>query len=197
MIGCRLSETAILERTVRLAEDAGGEVHYVDSAARGNRSVLVLPREFVGGAMPLVVSLHGYGGNSADHAAYIPLHERVNTHGFALLMPNGTLDSEGNRFWNPTDRCCDGGKSGEDDVAYLVDLVAQAGTVKDFGPVFFFGYSNGGFHVVSHGLQGTVRSARPWPAWPVQATLRTPLCSGAPPVSVVAHPWHRGLRDPV
>ena len=179
-----LSETAILERTVRLAEDAGGEVHYVDSAARGNRSVLVLPREFVGGATPLVVSLHGYGGNSADHAAYIPLHERVNTHGFALLMPNGTLDSEGNRFWNPTDRCCDGGKSGEDDVAYLADLVAQAGTVKDFGPVFFFGYSNGGFmsyHMACKGLSGLRAVA----SLAGTSYVEDSLCSGAPPVSVL------------
>ena len=86
-----------------------------------------------------------------------PLHERVNTDGFALLLPNGIVDGEGNRFWNPTDRCCDSGKTGEDDVAYLTELVAQAKKVKNFGPVYFFGYSNGGFmsyHMACKGLPG-------------------------------------------
>lgn len=179
-----LSETDILERTVRLVEDAGDGVYYVDSPERGDRSVLVIPQAFVGGETPLVVSLHGYGGNSADHTTFIPLHDRVNTHGFALLLPNGTLDGEGNRFWNPTDQCCEGGKSGEDDVAYLTELVAQAGTIKDFGPVFFFGYSNGGFmsyHMACKGLPGLRAVAS------VAGTsyVEDSLCDGASPISVL------------
>ncbi len=51
------------------------------------------------------------------------LAKRVNTDGFALLPPNGTLDGEVNHFWNPTDRCCDFGKTGGDDVAFLTELV--------------------------------------------------------------------------
>ena len=119
---------------------------------------MVTPLKFVDGETPLIVSLHGFGGSSADQIAYVPLHERVNTDGFALLLPNnGTVDGEGNRFWNPTDRCCDSGKTGEDDVAYLTELVARAREVKDFGPVYFFGYSNGGFmsyHMACKGLTG-------------------------------------------
>ena len=152
-----LPEGTVLERTVRLAEDSGGEVYYVDHPERADRSVLAMPLEVVDGETPLIVSLHGYGGDSAYQAAYVPLHERVNTDGFALLLPNGTRDDEGNRFWNPTDRCCDGGKSGEDDVAYLTGLVAEAQKVKDFGPVYFFGYSNGGVmshHIACKGLPG-------------------------------------------
>ena len=35
---------------------------------------------------------------------------RVNADGFALMLPNGMRDGEGNRFWNPMhDRCCEGG----------------------------------------------------------------------------------------
>ena len=162
---------------MRLAEDSGGEIYYVDHPERGDRSVLVTPLEFVDGETPLIVSLHGYGGNSADHTTYVPLHERVNTDGFALLLPNGTLDSGGNQFWNPTDRCCDGGKSGEDDVAYLTELVASAKKVKDFGPVYFFGYSNGG-------SWRTTWPARVYPAfvplraWPAQVTSRTLVATG-------------------
>ena len=179
-----LPEGTALERTVRLAEDSGGEVHYVDHPERGDRSVLVTPLEFVDGETPLIVSLHGYGGNSADHTTYVPLHERVNTDGFALLLPNGTLDSGGNQFWNPTDRCCDGGKSGEDDVAYLTELVASAKKVKDFGPVYFFGYSNGGFmahHMACKGLPGLRAVA----SLAGTSYVEDSSCDGAPPVSVL------------
>ncbi len=179
-----LPEGTVLERTVRMVEDSGGEVHYVDHSEREDRSVLVTPVEFVEGETPLIVSLHGFGGNSADQIAYVPLHERVNTDGFALLLPNGTVDSEGNRFWNPTDQCCDGGKSGEDDVAYLTELVEAARKVKEFGPVYFFGYSNGGFmsyHMACKGLPGLRAVA----SLAGTSYVADSSCDGAAPVSVL------------
>ena len=184
--GARLSlpEGTALERTARLAEEFGGEVHYVVHPERGDRTVLVTPVEFVDGETPLIVSLHGYGGNSADHTAYLPLHERVNSDGFALLLPTGTLDSQGNPFWNPTDRCCDGGKTGEDDVAYLTELVASARKVRDFGPVYFFGYSNGGFmshHMACKGLPGLRAVA----SLAGTSYVEDSSCDGAAPVSVL------------
>ena len=142
------------------------------------------PLEFVDGETPLIVSLHGFGGNSADHAAYVPLHERVNTDGFALLLPNGTLDGGGNQFWNPTDECCDGGKPGEDDIAYLTELVASAKKVRDFGPLYFFGYSNGGFmahHMACKGLPGLRAVA----SLAGTSYVGDTSCDGAPPVSVL------------
>ena len=65
------AEGSALERTARMAEDAGGEVYFVEHPGRGDRTVLVMPLDFVDGETPLIVSLHGYGGNSADHAAYV------------------------------------------------------------------------------------------------------------------------------
>ena len=99
--GLSQPESGVLERTVRLAEDSGGRVHYVDHPQRKDRSVLITPLEFVDGETPLIVSLHGYGGNSADHAAYVPLHQRVNKDGFALLLPNGTLGRPGQPLLEP------------------------------------------------------------------------------------------------
>ena len=179
-----LPEGAVLERTVSLVEASGGEVHYVDHPERGDRTVLVTPLEFVDGETPLIVSLHGFGGDSAYQATYVPLHKRVNTDGFALLLPNGALNAEGDRFWNPTDECCDGGKSGEDDVAYLTELVANAREVKDFGPVYFFGYSNGGFmshHMACKGLPGLRAVA----GLAGTSYVEDSSCDGAPPVSVL------------
>ena len=173
-----------LERTARLAEDAGGVVHYIEHSGRGDRTVLVTPQEFVDGETPLIVSLHGFGGNSADHSAYFPLHERVNSHGFGLLLPTGVLNAEGFPFWNPTDECCDAGKTGEDDVAYLTELVAEAKKVKDFGPIYFFGYSNGGFmayHIACKGLPGLRAVA----SLAGTSYVEESSCDGAPPVSVL------------
>ena len=188
-----LSEGTALERTVGLVEDSGGEVHYVDHPGRGDRSVLVTPPEFVDGETPLIVSLHGYGGDSASQAAYVPLHERVATDGFALLLPNATRDEAGNRFWNPTDQCCEGGKTGEDDVAYLTELVATAEEIKDFGPVYFFGYSNGGFmshHVACKGLPGLRAVA----SLAGTSYVEDSSCDAAPPISVL---HIHGTEDPV
>ncbi len=155
--GLSLPEGTALERTVKLVDDHGGEIHFVDHPEREDRSVLVTPVEFVDGETPLIVSLHGFGGDSAYYSAYFPIHGRLNTDGFALLLPNGASDGQGNRFWNPTDRCCEGGKTGEDDIAFLTELVAEARKVGGFGPVYFFGYSNGGFmshHMACKGLPG-------------------------------------------
>ena len=174
----------ILERTAALAERFGGQVRFLEHPDRDLAAVLVLPQQLVEGGTPLIVSLHGFGANSADHAEFAPLHERVDADGFALLLPNGQPDTDGNRFWNPTDRCCDGGKSGSDDVAYLTQIVAAAQGIAEFGPVYFFGYSNGGFmsyHMACKGLPGLRAVAS------VAGTsyVKDSSCEGAPAVSVL------------
>ena len=178
-----LTEGDALEAIVRLAKDAGASVHYVDHLER-ERAVLLAPPEFVDGETPLIVSLHGFGGNAAYHSLYVPLHERVNSDGFALLLPNGQRDGDGNRFWNPTDECCEGGKSGEDDVGYLTELVASARKAREFGPVYVFGYSNGGFmayHLACKGLPGLRAVA----SLAGTSYVDDSSCAGAPAVSVL------------
>ena len=179
------------EMTASLAEDAGGEVHYVEHPGRGDSAVLVTPRRFVDGETPLIVSLHGFGANSAWQSVYVPLHQRVNTDGFALLLPNGTRNTDGIRFWNPTDLRSQSGKTGQDDVAYLTELVASAREVREFGPVYFFGYSNGGFmayHMACKGLPGLRAVA----SLAGTSYVEDSICEGAPPVSVL---HVHGTRD--
>ena len=174
----------MVERTAWMVEEAGGEVVYVHHPGRGDRTVLGLPVEFVDGETPLIVSLHGYAGDSVYHSAYLPLHERMNAAGFALLLPNALPDGAGHPAWNPTDRCCDGGKAGEDDVAYLTELVANASSYRNFGPVYFFGYSNGGFmsyHMACRALAGLRAVA----SLAGTSYLEDSSCDGAPPVSVL------------
>ena len=180
----KLLEGTAQERTVSLVESSGDEVHCLDHPEREESSVLVMPDEFIDGATPLLVSLHGFGGDSAYQSAYVPLHERANSDGFARLLPNGARDANGYRFWNPTDHCCEGGKTGEDDVAFLTELVAEARKIGAFGPVYFFGYSNGGFmshHMACKGLPGLRAVA----SLAGTSYVEDSSCEGAPPVSVL------------
>ena len=182
--GLDSGEDGVVERTARMVEESGGEVVYVHHPGRGDRTVLGLPVEFLDGETPLIVSLHGYAGDSVYHSAYLPLHERVNADGFALLLPNALPDGAGNPAWNPTDRCCDGGKAGEDDIGYLTELVAEASNSRNFGPLYFFGYSNGGFmayHMACKALAG-VRAVASLAG---TSYLEDSNCDGAPPVSVL------------
>ena len=174
----------IADLTASIVDDSDSEIHYVEHPARQDPAVLVVPQDFVDGETPLIVSLHGFGGNSADHAAYFPLHERVNTDGFALLLPNGNLNDEGYQFWNPTDDCCESAKSGGDDVGYLTELIENARKIGDFGSVYFFGYSNGGFmsyHMACKGLPGLRAVA----SLAGTSYVADSSCAGAPPVSVL------------
>ncbi len=182
--GLDSAEDGVVEWTARMVEEAGGEVVYVHHPGRRDHTILALPVEFVDGVTPLIVSLHGYAGDSVYHSTYLPLHERVNAHGFALLLPNALPDGAGYPAWNPTDRCCDGGKAGEDDVAYLTELVAEATSSRNFGPVYVFGYSNGGFmayHMACKALAGLRAVA----SLAGTSYLEDSSCDGAPPVSVL------------
>ena len=180
----RVLEGSDLERTVKLAEEAGGEVYYIGHPERKERAVLVVPSEIMEDTTPLVVSLHGYGGNSADHALYVPLHERVNRDGFALLLPNGAKGPDGNRFWNPTGQSNISGNVSRDDAAYLAHLVVEAQMLRNFNPVYIFGYSNGGFMAYWMACQG-LPGLRAIASLAGTSYVDDAACEGAPPVSVL------------
>lgn len=97
--------------------------------------------------LPLVVLLHGFTASAALQDFYFGLSRRVTERGFVLLLPDGTVNSDGNRFWNATDACCDFERSGVDDVAYLLGLLdeLEAAVSIDATRVYFVGHSNGGF----------------------------------------------------
>lgn len=91
--------------------------------------------------MPLVLVLHGLGGDVASTIGAAGLREAVARDGFAAVVPQGVLGS-----WN-AGRCCGLAQtSGADDVTYLrnvVDTVSRRlGT--DPARVFAIGFSNGG-----------------------------------------------------
>ena len=107
---------------------------------------VVYPEAWDGSALPVIVLLHGYSATAAVQDAYFGLSQRVDQ-GYALVLPNGTVDRNGNPFWNATDRCCDFWGTDVDDVGYLTGLLdeLEAGAKVDPARVVLVGHSNGGF----------------------------------------------------
>ena len=159
-------------------------INYGAAYGGARSAVLVLPDKLPDGEIPLIVSLHGFGGDSFSQSLYVPLHQRVNRDEFAefaLLLPNGIENAEGQRFWNPADGS---GKADQDDVSALTALVQEASEEFDAGPVYIFGYSNGGFmayHLACKGLPGLRAVA----SLAGTSYYEDSKCEGAPPVSVL------------
>lgn len=109
---------------------------------------LVVPRDHDGVTpRPLVVLLHGYGASGRVQDAYFGLSSLARERGLYLLLPDGTLDTGGSRFWNSGGACCDFGATMVDDVGYLTALLdeVEAAVPVDPDRVYFVGHSNGGF----------------------------------------------------
>ncbi len=95
---------------------------------------------------PLVVMLHGYSSSGPDaESSIFHLTPSSDAQGFLYALPDGTVDSAGNRFWNATDACCNFYGSTVDDVAYLNAVLDDIATkyAVDRTRVFFGGHSNG------------------------------------------------------
>lgn len=130
--------------------DAGADViDPLDHEYGGDRPVPVFrapeghdPKE----PLPLVVLLHGYGAGAIVQSLYFGLETLVDREKFLLIAPEGTPDSQGKRFWNAVDTCCDFEGRGVDDVRYLLDLVETfaARHPVDRRRVYAVGLSNGG-----------------------------------------------------
>ena len=98
---------------------------------------------------PLVILLHGFGATGAAEDLVFRLGRQVTDKQFLFVLPDGTKNSNGARFWNATDACCAATPAERqvDDVAYLRGLVSEmeAHFSVDAKRVYFVGHSNGGF----------------------------------------------------
>ncbi len=115
----------------------------------GDRPVTVhVPRSYAEAQpAPLLLFLHGYGGTGEQGDDYFGVGTRAEHEGFVYAAPHGTLDREGNRFWNASQACCDFYSAGVDDVAYLSGVIAeiQGELAIDPARIALVGWSNGAF----------------------------------------------------
>lgn len=110
---------------------------------------IILPEDYAPGTpVPLVLELHGYSVDGNIHDTYLGFSAVAARAGFLTIIPDGTPDATGARFWNADPAwCCNFANVPVDDVAYLTGLVAEAKTLWsiDATRVYVFGHSNGGF----------------------------------------------------
>lgn len=105
--------------------------------------ILYVPAAYTGNtAVPLVFNLHGYTSNNLEQLFYADFRPIADTANFLMVLPNGTLDAQGNRFWNTFL-----GNSNVDDIGYMRDLLnyLQTNYNIDANRVYSTGMSNGGF----------------------------------------------------
>jgi polyhydroxybutyrate depolymerase len=96
---------------------------------------------------PLVVVLHGFGPfGGRIQAGFFGLLDVVDEKDLVMLLPDGTLNEDGDRFWNGASFCCDPDNA-IDDVTYLTGLIEEAKQTYniDAKRVYLVGHSNGGF----------------------------------------------------
>ncbi len=96
---------------------------------------------------PLVLVLHTFGGSGAKQESYLQVEGLADTFDFLYAYPDGSVDADGNRFWNATDVCCDLFKTGVDDSSYLralIEIIAGQCNV-DRRRIYLIGQSNGAY----------------------------------------------------
>ncbi len=105
--------------------------------------LLYVPAAYTGNtAVPLVFNLHGYGSNNLQQNFYADFKGIADTANFLIVLPNGTLDGTGKRYWNNFL-----GNSTVDDVGFIRDLLDTLELTYKIDPnrVYSTGMSNGGF----------------------------------------------------
>lgn len=140
LAGCSATEDAVVSRlSASPPVEIGGARH----------AKVILPKDYTPAkSYPLVILLHGYGANADAQNVIFGLKERTTDRQFILVMPDGTKDDSGHRFWNAGPSCCDfDGTHPVDDVAYLTGLIDESEKIYavDKKNVNFVGHSNGGY----------------------------------------------------
>src|SRR5207237_5527192 len=96
----------------------------------------------------------GYTSNNVEQFYYADFRGIADTADFLIVLPNGTLDGLGQRYWN----CFATDGSGVDDIAFLNALTDTLQSLYniDVNRIYSTGMSNGGF--MSYALAGELSS---------------------------------------
>lgn len=114
------------------------------------RSYTVVVPEFLGTGelFPVLVAVHGAGGNAEQMAEYTGLNAIAQREGFIVVYPEGTMasDVDGEFSWNAGVCCGVPARTGVDDVAFIDTVIQDVVDTSSGDPqrVFVAGFSNGG-----------------------------------------------------
>jgi polyhydroxybutyrate depolymerase len=93
--------------------------------------------------VPLVLNMHGFGSNNVEQEFYGSFYAIADTANFLILLPNGTLNANNQRYFN----CFQAPGVGVDDLGYinaLLDTISAKYNI-DANRIYSTGMSNGGF----------------------------------------------------
>ena len=141
IILCFLASSALSAKSVTLT--------FADSMREDVK--VQLPRKFdKKEKWPLIISMHGYGGNSRLQNYYIRLGAFQNDFGFVYAAPDGLKNSYGKTYWNATQFCCDFDNSEVNDIEFIKNLIESIKSSDKIGridtdKIYLIGYSNGAF----------------------------------------------------
>lgn len=172
-----------------------------ESAGLQRRYVLHAPQRQAGASLrPLVIVLHGAGGDGRNALEQGHWVEKADAEGFVVVAPEGTAEHEDRRkslLANPQTWNAGPGSSaaarGVDDVGFVRDLIDELVRTRRIDPrrVFVTGFSNGAAMAFRIGAELSDRVAA---IAPVSNGLLVPLPALARPVSLLLI-W--GTADPL
>jgi len=179
---------------------AGDSTVTLQSGGRARSYIRHVPSGLAAGtAVPVVIDLHGAGGNGKQQQGLSGFSALADKEKFLAIFPDGV-----DGYWNVDDTCC--GTAGEqkiDDVGFLRAIITKLSdeTCVDGNRVYVTGFSNGGglAHRMGCDAADVVAAIAP------NATdLRTQPCKATRPISMMEvkgmadslEPYDGGLVGP-
>jgi polyhydroxybutyrate depolymerase len=181
---------AALALTLALAGQrtaAGNQEKTIEAGGRMRRYVLHVPPQYDGKKpLPLVIVLHGGGGNAASAERMSGFSAKADREEFLVAYPNGNGRLRDRLLtWN-SGNCCGYARSENvDDVGFLRAMIAQIEKEMrvDGRRIYATGMSNGGMMSYKLGCELADKLAA---IGPVAGALNVETCVPSQPVSVVA-----------
>ncbi len=137
--------------------------------------------------LPVIIALHGGGGNAANVERMSGLTPFAHAKGVMVVYPNGTSGGGSNMLtWNAGRCCAYAMRNNVDDVGFLSKMIDQL--VKNEGAdpkrIYVTGMSNGG--MMTHRLAVEIGEKLAGAA-PIAGALNSPLQAGSPVPIIMIH----------
>lgn len=164
---------------------SGDRTITIESGGRTRTGILHVPPTYVEGTpVPLVILMHGGGGNGAQAQQAYGMDAVADREGFLVVYPNGT-GRLGNLFtWNAANCCSYAYENNVDDVGFLRALVEELERTYSIDPrrIYATGMSNGGMMTYRLGCRMADKLAA---IAPVAGALNETTCTPSDPLPVI------------
>jgi len=209
-----LAAILLLGATEACARQTGSPVQMTVQVDDAGRTYLVAAPADTGVAVPLVIALHGGGGNAQT---MVPRWiETAQREGFAVAFPQGVGRTPNAGTWNAGGCCGFAMTSGSDDVAFIAAIIDDVARTRRIDParIYVTGLSNGG--MMSHRIgialapriaaiavvSGAMFGDEPVPLVPLPVLIMhgvrddiVPFNGGQSPMQLVARSQSRPFRE--